>query len=237
MGISPICELVKDFFRDYIFSGIPDFSVEITCDDIMLEREKCAREDLAEGLPIRTMTDAQLEATAIQRKIAEKLFDHDTLVFHGSVIAVDGEAYLFTAKSGTGKSTHTALWRSIFSDRAVMINDDKPFLQIKQDRVLAFGSPWNGKHGLGTNISAPLKAICILERGMENRIREIPAKETLFMLLQQSNRPMDKSKMPIFMELLDRLSQRVRFYRMQCNMDPEAAMMSYEAMSERKWRK
>lgn len=224
-------ESTQRLCKEYLCGQNADFTVEITPDDIAFEREKSRAEDLAEGKPARALTDAQLEITALQRKIAEKMFDYNTLVFHGSVVAVDGEAYLFTAKSGTGKSTHTALWRQIFGERAVMVNDDKPFLRITQDGVTAYGSPWNGKHGLGSNIAAPLKGICILERGIENSIQEIPAGEALFMLLQQSNRPMDKRKMPIYMELLDTLSRNVRFYRLKCNQLPEAARISYEAMS------
>ena len=219
----------------YLSSGDPVFSLCLSGDDIEHEQKVASQEDVAEGKAIRQLTDAQLEITALQRKIAEKMFDYDTLVFHGSVIAVDGEAFLFTAKSGTGKSTHTALWRQIFGDRAVMVNDDKPFLHVGRDIVTAYGSPWNGKHGLGTNTSAPLKAICILERGIDNEIRQIPAGEAVFMLLQQSNRPMDRAKMPVYMSLLDGISRNVQFYRMKCNMDPEAAMMAYEAMSGKKF--
>lgn len=215
----------------YLSSGDPVFSLYLSGDDIEHERKVAVLEDVAEGKAIRQMSDAQLEITALQRKIAEKMFDYDTLVFHGSVVAVDGEAYLFTAKSGTGKSTHTALWRQVFGDRAVMVNDDKPFLHVGAEGVTAYGSPWNGKHGLGTNTSAPLKGICILERGVQNEIREIPASEAVFMLLQQSNRPMNSTKMPIYMNLLDGIAKRVRFFRLKCNMDPEAARIAYEAMS------
>ena len=229
--VSAVQPSTKDVCDKFLGAGQPTFSVNVTSKDIDFERSKVAQEDALEGKPVRALRDEQLEITALQRKIAEKMFDYGTLVFHGSVVAVDGVAYLFTAKSGTGKSTHTALWRQVFGSRAVMVNDDKPFLHVGPEGVTAYGSPWNGKHGLGDNISAPLKAICILERGEENVIREIPASEALFMLLQQSNRPLDKTKMPVYMELLDGLSRKVRFYRMNCNMDPEAARMSYEAMS------
>jgi len=219
------------FCAPYLWEGEADLTVSVTPEDISRERIKAHREDALEGKSPRPLTDAQLEITALQRKIAERMFDYDTLVFHGSVVAVDGQAYLFTAKSGTGKSTHTGLWRQVFGDRAVMINDDKPFLRIREDGVTAYGSPWNGKHGLGTNTCAPLKAVCILERGRDNSICRISPGEALFMLLQQSNRPMDKSRMPLYMDLLDKLSRNVRFYRMQCNMDPSAAVTAYEAMS------
>ena len=224
----------REYCRGYLSRKEPDFAVEITAADIALEREKSARTDIAEGVPVRQLPDAQLEITAIQRKIAEKLFDYDTLLFHGSVIAVDGAAYLFTAKSGTGKSTHTRLWREMLGDRAVMVNDDKPFLRLKKGQVLACGSPWNGKHKLGANICVPLKAVCLLERGAENRIARIPAGEAVFALLQQTNRPADGRLLPKYLELVDAVAGAAAFYRLQCNMDPAAARVAYEAMSGQK---
>lgn len=234
-AVSAIFDSTREFCRDYLCQEDPDFSVCITPADITFEREKSIREDQLEGKPVRTFHDAYLETIAVQRKIAEHLFEYDTLLFHGSVVAVDGVGYLFTAKSGTGKSTHTRLWREVFGDRAVMINDDKPFLRITKEGVIACGTPWNGKHGIGTNACVPLKAICVLQRGAENCIREIPAKDVVFMLLQQSNRPLAMQLMPKYLELVDALAENVTFYRLSCNMEPEAALVSYEAMAhERK---
>lgn len=234
--VNALHESTAAFCKDYLCKKEPDYAVTITPEDIAFEREKSAREDAVEGIPPRRYANAYLETIALQRKIAEKMFEYDTLLFHGSVVSVDGEAYLFTAKSGTGKSTHTRLWREQFGERAVMVNDDKPFLRIAEDGVLAYGTPWNGKHGIGNNICVPLKAICILERGGENRIQKISGKDAVFMLLQQSNRPMRREMMPKYMELLDGLSQKTAFYRMQCTMDPEAAVAAYEAMSGKKFK-
>ena len=174
---------------------------------------------------------AFLETVAIQRKITEHLLNQEVLLFHGSAVAVDGEAYLFTAKSGTGKSTHTRLWREMLGDRAVMVNDDKPFLQMTENGVVAWGSPWNGKHRLGNNIGVPLKSICLLERSTDNWINPIGIAEALPMLFQQSQRPQNPANLAKYMELVDKLANSVEFYRMGCNMDPEAALVSYEAMS------
>ena len=220
------------FCGPYLCGTAPAFSVTLTPADIALEREKSAREDALEGLPPREYSDAYLETIALQRKLAEAFFDRDILLFHGSVVAVDGEAYLFTAKSGTGKSTHTRLWREMLGEKAVMVNDDKPFLEIGDRGITVHGSPWNGKHGLGTNISVPLKAICILERGEENQIRPITAQQALTMLVQQSNRPQNPAKMPKYLELLDKLANNVEFYYLKCNMHPEAAQVAYEAMQK-----
>jgi hypothetical protein len=227
-------ESSRAYCRDFLSAKAPELTVTVTPEDLTLEREKSAQTDMAEGVPVRNLTDAQLEITAIQRKLAQAFFSRDILVFHGSAVAVDGVAYLFTAKSGTGKSTHTRLWRQMLGPRAVMINDDKPFLKITRDDVEVFGSPWNGKHRLSANISAHLQAICLLERGEQNEIVKISPREALPALLQQSSRPLDTRQLPTYMELLDKLSGRVSFYRLRCNMEPEAAAVSYEAMANRK---
>lgn len=226
-------ESTRVYCTEYLCDGEPDFSIEITERDIAYEQEKCAREDALSGQLPRKRTNAYLETIALQRKVAEKLFEYDTLLFHGSVVSIDGVAYLFTATSGTGKSTHTRLWREVFGERAVMVNDDKPFLKITEKGILACGSPWNGKHGIGNNIAVPLKAICILERGEQNQIEQISAVNAVFMLLQQSNRPMDKTYMPQYMKMIEQLTNHVLFYRMACTMDPEAAKIAYEAIASK----
>lgn len=231
--VHAIYDSSREYCKEYLSEQNPNFSVMITCEDLLREREKAAKTDIAEGKPVRNVSDAQLELTAIQRKIARELFAYDTILFHGSVVAVDGVAYLFTAKSGTGKSTHTRLWRAMLGERAVMVNDDKPFLRVTDDGVVACGSPWNGKHRLGVDIQVPLKAICILERGQENKIVRIEPQEGLHMLLQQSNRPNDAKMMGTYLGMIDTIAKCVPLFRMRCNMDPEAAVMAYHAMAER----
>ena len=112
-----------------------------------------------------------------------------------------------------------------------MVNDDKPFLRITPEGVIACGSPWMGKHGLGANIQVPLKAICILERGEENTIAPITPMKALPMLFQQSQRPQSRVNLPRYMTLIDALASQVPIYKMNCNMDPQAARMAYAAMS------
>lgn len=156
--------------------------------------------------------------------------DYDTVVFHGSVIAVDGQAYLFTARSGTGKSTHTRLWREYLGDRVVMVNDDKPMLRITDSGVTAYGTPYNGKHRLGTNTAAPLRAICILTRGDKNSIARIGKSDAYDMILQQVYRPKDPLQMIKTLNLVDKLTEKVLLYKLACNMDISAAEVAYNAM-------
>lgn len=222
----------RDYCQHYLTKKEPEIFVSTTPEDLTFEQEKAREEAKIEGFRFREFPDPYLERTAIQRKIAEAFFVNNILVFHGSVVAVDKQGYLFTAKSGTGKSTHTRYWREVFGNRAVMVNDDKPFLRFEDGKVLVCGAPWSGKHGLDTNITVPLKALCILDRGEENRIRPLEPQDALFMLLQQSNRPLDPRKLPKYLELVDALAKGTELWHMDCTKDPAAATIAYEAMSK-----
>lgn len=221
---------IHEYCKDYAADVIPDFSMKITPKDIAYEREKTAKEYAYEGKRAPNYSEGVLEETAVYRKIAEQMPLYDTFVFHGSVIAVDGAGYLFTAKSGTGKSTHTRLWREYFGDKAVMINDDKPLLKIADIGVIAYGTPYNGKHRLGCNKSVPLKAICVLERSEENHIERVTKSQVYTMLLQQVYRPQDPVQMAKTLKLVDKLAERVELYRLGCNMELEAAKVAYNGM-------
>ena len=221
--------------RDYwIAEEAPEIEISTSQADIDAERKKSEEEDRLERIPVRHFSDAYLETLAVYRKLADALLTYDTVLFHGSCISVDGEGYLFTAKSGTGKSTHTRLWREAFGSRAVMVNDDKPLLRIRESGVTAFGTPWDGKHRLSSNISVPLKAICILERGEQNEIQSIDLVEAYPMLLQQVNKPGETQRMLKTLQLLERLNETVGLYRLRCNMEPEAARIAFEGMHDKK---
>ena len=154
--VTSLFESTPQYLKAYLTEETPEFAVTVTRENIAFEQAVLLEEAHRDGFKPRVFTDPFLERAAIQRAFAEFLFSYNTLLFHGSAIAVDGEGYLFTAHSGTGKSTHTRLWMQAFGNRAVMVNDDKPFLQLDEDRVWLCGSPWSGKHGLDANIRVPL---------------------------------------------------------------------------------
>jgi hypothetical protein len=216
----------REYCRPYLTQREPEFFVEVTGSDLIRQQAALDQEADEEGLRRRKFTDPFLERTVIQEKIAQKLLERDTLLLHGSTVAVDGQAYLFTAPCGTGKSTHTRLWRELFGERAVMVNDDKAFLALHPDGVWAYGSPWTGKHGIGTNISAPLKGICFLQRGTENKIQKVQPDKWLPELIHQCFLPEER-----YLSLVSRLAQSVSLWEMTCTKDPQAAAIAYETMS------
>lgn len=231
IGITSLDSEVHRLCADYLTNSTQlDFIITTTQDDIDFEREKSAREDMREGIPIRQFSYGYLETLAVYRKIAERMPEHDTILFHGSCVVVDGAGYLFTAKSGTGKSTHTRLWRELLGDRAIMVNDDKPLIRMSSDGAIIYGTPWDGKHRLSSNIAVSLKALCVLEQAEKNVIQPISVNEAYPMLLQQAYRPMDRTALNKTMTLIDRMVNAVSLWRLGCNTDIEAARIAYNVL-------
>ena len=227
---SVIYESTLEYCKGYLVTdGDIDFTVEMTEEDIQREREIHLNEG---GFTNESLPSDYLEPLALYRKMLALLIPHSFMMFHGSAIAVDGECYIFTALSGTGKSTHTRLWREYFGDRAVMVNDDKPIISVTEKGAFVHGTPWNGKHNLGSNITVPLKAVCILERAEHNSIASITKREAFPMLYQQTYKPKDPVLLYKTINLIERLADCVGLYRLGCNMDISAAKVSYEGMKK-----
>ena len=220
IGVEPLFESTRMYCREYWTDREAEFRVTVTREELQQEQALLNIEADEEGLKRRKFSDMFLERSVIQRRVAEVLAQREVLLMHGSTVAVDGRAYLFTAPCGTGKSTHTRLGREVFGDRAVMVNDDKPFLKLTEDGVLACGSPWTGKHGIGTNVCVPLDGICILSRGAENIIRPAEPEQVLDFLRSQCFPPQG----------LEKLLDRVRLWEMECTKDPQAAITAFETM-------
>ena len=231
-AIRSLFDSAPDFLRAYVTEETPAFSIAVTPEDLAQEQELALEEARLEGFRIRYFPDPFLERAVIQRKFADFLFQKQILLFHGSALALDGNGYLFTARSGTGKSTHTRYWRESFPGRVQMINDDKPFLDLGQTPIQMYGSPWSGKHGLDTNICVPLKGLCILERGTENRIHPVSAEEALPMLSKQAHCPLNTPDPECHRKLVHTLALSIPLWHMTCTKSPESALVAAQAMTE-----
>lgn len=146
-----------------------DLEISISNDDIRKEKILADREMKLENISDYFFSDAELEFTAIHRKICERLYEFDAIMFHGSCIAINGKAYIFTAKSGTWKTTHTRLWLKNIKG-VYVVNGDKPIIRLIDGIPVACGTPWNGKERYGCADCVPLKAITVLSRGENNSL-------------------------------------------------------------------
>ncbi|MBO2516634.1 MAG: hypothetical protein CW338_05045 [Clostridiales bacterium] len=203
----------------YLTDDPADFSIVISQQDIDAER------DSAEG----SHADAYLETLAAYRRICTVLSAEDTLLIHGSAIAVGQSAYLFTAPSGTGKTTHSNLWMEHIAG-AYWVNGDKPLVTVTEEGAVVHGTPWCGKEHKQTNTSVPLKAIIILKRGGENSIRAVTPAEAFGGVFGQVFKPQGEGLVSA-VRLFEKLTRQVKFYEMHCNMDPEAAVTAWETLS------
>lgn len=160
---------------------------------------------------------------------ARHMLAFDGLYLHSSAVILDGKAYLFSAPSGTGKSTHTEKWIRLFGAR--YLNDDKPALRLVGGTWMAYGTPWSGKYDLSENVGVPLGGICVLRRGEENAISPMEPSQALPYIMSQSIFQLPRELMDLQLTLLDRLLQDVPVWMLHCRNDDEAALLSREVMT------
>lgn len=228
--VKALYESTEAFCKDYLTKEASNYLIEIRQSDIEFEQIKSDRENEKENLAKVVYPASYLETIALYRKMIPFLLENDIILFHGSSIAYEDKGYLFTAMSGTGKSTHTRLWREVLGDKVMMINDDKPLLKINEDGIIIYGTPWMGKHNLGSNCCYPLEAICLIERGKRNEIQFLSFEEMYGILLQQTQRSASPSEMVYLLRLLERLRTNIKLYRLKCTISKEAVYTSLEGM-------
>jgi hypothetical protein len=149
------------------------------------------------------------------------------------VIETGGNAYAFAAKSGTGKSTHIALWHKYLGDENVtIINGDKPIIRLLGNDFFAYGTPWCGKEGWNTNTKAKLKGICFIERDKENHIEKLDKAEAATRIMKQILMPTYAEGAIKTLELADEMMNSVDTWLLGCNISIDAAKTAYEAMSK-----
>ena len=206
--------------RDYICEGEPEFSVCVGEEEIVEELKNYGGQ----------ATPDYAESVCIYRSICQKLPDFGAFLLHAAIVECDGVSYAFSAPSGTGKSTHAALWLSHFGSKARIINGDKPIICIKDDKIIACGTPWCGKEGKNENTSSELASLCFIERGEKNEIRRIDAAEAVTRVFSQILMPKTEGKIDKLFSLLDRMLCRLPCYVLRCTVSDEAVSVAYNGM-------
>ena len=151
----------------------------------------------------QTYPKSYLEFIALYRKFCEKAIDYGVILVHGSVLEIDGKA-----------------------------NDDKPLIKFREDGIYAYGTPWDGKHHLSTNMKAKLAGICFLHQAKENHIEKATKENAVKHLMNQVYRPRDIMAMSKTLEYVDKIVKEIPIYEMGCNISKEAAAVAYDAMKD-----
>ena len=216
--INAFNESTKKYCEGFLSNEDSDLTITMSKED--LENEKHINED--------GKVYASEEISALYRKIADLFIEHNIVVFHGSSFKVGNYAFIVTARSGVGKSTHVNLLKQLLGNDLEYINDDKPLLEVNNDNLMLYSSPWNGKERRGNNIKAPLKAVIFLNRGNNTYKQLNNSEEVYFKLLSQIYLPREKAKREHALKIIDILLKSVNFYEINVNTDISSASMTYE---------
>ena len=178
----------------------------------------------------RAATASEKELKCIYRKIIDVAVDYDVFLMHGAVVATNEQAFMFTAPSGTGKTTHVKQWLKN-DKKSYIVNGDKPLIKITNEDAFACGTPWSGNEHMNTNSMVPLKAIVLMERNETNHIEAISFAHAYRFLIQQTYIPSNVEKAQKTLNLLTRLGKIVSFYKFQFNnFSDDCFTIAYQAL-------
>lgn len=212
------------FCADYLAEKQDEFDIEATADKDEIEREKEASVGFSDGY---------IENICIYRNICSQMPMKNRFLLHSSVVDYGGKCYAFLGRSGTGKSTHTGLWLRNLPE-AKILNGDKPIIEMRGDKFIVYGTPWQGKEGLGYNGKAELDGICFLEQSKTNEIEKLSSAKVAERLFTQVLLPDDAKAVAKTLEMLDSLCRNVSGYLLKCDISDEAFKTSFEAMTGKK---
>lgn len=155
----------------------------------------------------------------------------DTLAIHSSCIVYQDKAVLFLGESGTGKSTHTRLWREHI-EGAVLLNDDSPMIRVEEGKVWAYGSAWSGKTPCYKQERYELVACVRLSQAPYNRIQKLPVLQA-YGAIHPSCAPefaYDEALYDEVSRIIGQILSVVPCYHLACLPDREAALLSCKTL-------
>ncbi len=176
---------------------------------------------------------ATLEFYSLGADLSQQMLNYEAVCLHASAVVYKGFAYLFSAPSGTGKSTHTRAWLKVFGSQAKILNDDKPIIRLSENSAVVWGNPWQGKDNVGYNGHAQAGGICILRRGDKNFIQKLSPKNAAAEILSQTLIPEDDELLEKELRIIEAILRVTPVWKMECTPTSEAAEIAYQAMSQR----
>ncbi len=224
--MNPCHDRLKRYSEKYLYNGneIPEnvMKVEISDDILKMKNEEHSY-----------LSPEDCEYIFLGACFAARILKYNGFVLHSSAIAYEGNAYLFSADSGTGKSTHTGFWQEVFGkENVVVINDDKPAIREIDGMFYASGTPFSGKSDLSNNITVPLKSVCFIHRSEQNEIKKLSPSESMDLLFGQILRPSRPQAITLLFEILDSFFKKVPVYSLGVTYSPDSARFAYDALNK-----
>lgn len=210
--------------QNYLCERNPDFEVTITDQDLVEEQKATyGKSDNFLG--------GYLEPTAVYRKIIERAIDDfDIMIMHGAAIAVGNEGYIFSGRSGVGKTTHIQKWVDQ-APNCYVINGDKPIIRYMNHSFYVCGTPWSGKEHIDTNAIVPLKGIAFMTRDESNSLTLMDFVHAFPRIMNQLYIYKEPYKMQRLLNIVDKMNEQIRFYNfLSNNLKDDSYQVSYDAL-------
>ncbi len=180
------------------------------------------------SIEIIDLTDAIVEfnlgeyiLTSIGLVFIKLILKHNGFVIHGSSISYNNNGIIFSAKSGTGKSTQVKLWMENL-ENVILVNDDTPAVTFDDDCVYLNGTPFAGTSGLNTNVKVPLKALVFIERATEPYIEKLSFKDAIPRFMDEVKKSLVSDNISLCVDYAAKLMEKVPIYLLHCNMSKES---------------
>lgn len=190
---------------------------------------------VADAYAIDTFNESGLEIgikffIIIRHILWYAIIKHKGLMLHSSAISYKGRGILFSAPSGTGKSTQSSLWKQEFKDDVIIVNDDTPFIRNFDGTSYVYGCPWSGKTDINEQMKVPVFAVVSVKQGKENKIKELTATEGFFRIFNETKKPVESKMLDMAMDNVITFLSNVKVYELTCRPDSDAVYTLKEAL-------
>lgn len=174
------------------------------------------------------ITPAIAENMILCNKFNYLLLRFNGSYIHSSALMYDSKVYLFSGKSGVGKSTHTSRWLRLFPNKTKIINDDKPSFRIIDGKCIVYGTPFAGGTDVQINEKGELGGVVFLEQSTENRLVRLSPKEAITELMEQTPVKRTVKMADVMLSLHSELIGKYPFYKLYCADNDESVSVAFD---------
>jgi len=155
-----------------------------------------------------------------------------TLMIHSSSIIWKDRGIVFSAPSGTGKTTHTNIWKQLYGAR--ILDGDVTAVRVENGEAVAYGLPWCGTSNEFLNENVCLDSIVFLEQAKENHIYKLRYEEAVMRILSRAFLlPLNSKMMDLYIDIADKIAKATDCYVLECLPDQSAVELVKKCLEEK----
>lgn len=174
----------------------------------------------------------QLKKDAYENKVGVKsvlnaigaehlVIEKQGVILHASFIEHNGKAILFTAPSGTGKSTQADLWRK--HRNAEIVNGDRAVIRLIDGKAYACGIPFAGSSTYCKNRTLPLESIVYLGQAPETTIEKLQGIQGFKKIWEGCTvNTWNQEDVAKALDIVQEITAKIPVYYLQCTPDKSA---------------